>query len=128
MASIDPFHATDTPAALSLPEGLDVPGAWAAAAAAVQAFIDAERARPSDVVVLLPFAQHLPLARTAWAARCPSAWMPRFETTQTLLLSLPPGAPPPEGAPSFDAVADRLQAAALLRAQVPDWPRRDARG
>jgi ATP-dependent helicase/nuclease subunit B len=128
MASIDPFHATESPAALTLPAGLDVPGAWAAVAAAVQAFIATEGARPSDVVVLLPFAQHLPLARAAWAARCPSAWMPRFETTQTLLLSLPPGAPPAEGAPSFDAVADRLQAAALLRAQVPDWPRRDARG
>jgi len=128
MASIDLFHATESPAALTLPAGLDVPSAWAAVAAAVQAFIEAQRALPSDVVVLLPFAQHLPLARAAWAARCPSAWMPRFETTQTLLLSLPPGEPPPEGTPSFDAVADRLQAAALLRAQVPDWPRRDARG
>ena len=128
MASIDLFHATESPAVLTLPAGLDVPSAWAAVAAAVQAFIETQRALPSDVVVLLPFAQHLPLARAAWAARCPSAWMPRFETTQTLLLSLPPGEPPPEGAPSFDAVADRLQAAALLRAQVPDWPRRDARG
>lgn len=128
MASIDPFHATESPAALTLPAGLDVPGAWAAVAAAVQAFIATEGARPSDVVVLLPFAQHLPLARAAWAARSPSAWMPRFETTQTLLASLPPGEPPAEGAPSFDAVTDRLQAAALLRTQVPDWPRRDARG
>ncbi len=128
MASIDPIHLSETPAAQPLPGGADVPAAWAALAAAVQAFIDGARVVPADVVVLLPFAQHLPLARAAWAARCPSAWMPRFETTQTLMRSLPPPEPAADATLAFDAVADRLQAAAMLRAQAPDWPRRDARG
>ncbi|MDQ6680679.1 MAG: hypothetical protein M3Y67_06910, partial [Pseudomonadota bacterium] len=34
-----------------------------------------------DAVVIVPFAQHLPLARRAWARS--AAWQPRIETTQT---------------------------------------------
>lgn len=78
--------------------------------------------------MLLPFAQHLPLARAAWAARRDATWMPRFETTRTLARSLAPSPLPPDGAPSFDTAIDRLVAARLLAGSAPDWPRRDARG
>lgn len=82
-----------------------------------------------DVIVLLPFAQHLPLARAASSRLGDALWLPRFETTQTLAAALtaPPLAIDP-GALSFDAVSDRLQAAHLLSIGAPDWSRRDARG
>jgi ATP-dependent helicase/nuclease subunit B len=88
---------------------------------------DEQRVALRDAVVLLPFAQHLPLARRAWAQ--PGGWMPRIETTQTLARSLAPGAPAEAGQISFDASLDRLTARRLLRSQsaAAAWARRDLR-
>jgi len=81
-----------------------------------------------DAVLLVPFAQHLPLARRAWQAL--GGWMPRIETTQTLARSLGPGPLAEPGRISFDAALDRLSARAMLRAQAfgQAWHRRDERG
>jgi ATP-dependent helicase/nuclease subunit B len=81
-----------------------------------------------DAVLLVPFAQHLPLARRAWLAQ--GGWMPRIETTQTLARSLGPGPLPQTGRISFDTALDRLSARAMLRDQPfgQAWHRRDERG
>lgn len=112
----------------ALPAALDAPAAWAWVAREVQAFAEREALELRDVIVLLPFAQHLPLARAAWSRLHASSWLPRFETTQTLAAACTPVRETETGTLAFDAVADRLQAARLLAAAVPDWPLRDARG
>lgn len=116
----------DAAAAASPPVRADA--FWADAAERIAAFAHAHGLVPRDIVVLLPFAQHLPLLRAAWVARAAAAWMPRIETTESLLRAVAPPAAAAEGGPSLDPVVDRLQASALLRAQAPDWPRRDPRG
>ena len=90
--------------------------AWPAIVRRVHDFIVETDLDARKVVVILPFAQHLPLARHAWAQACPDGWMPRFETTQTLMAALPARLPHPDGA-TGDLVADRLAAAQLLAAQ-----------
>ncbi len=81
-----------------------------------------------DAIVLLPFAQLLPLARREWAKS--AGWMPRIETTQTLARSLGPASPADESQISFDAAVDRLRAQRLLPSQpwAGAWRRRDPRG
>jgi len=81
-----------------------------------------------DAIVLLPFAQHLPLARRAFAQA--GGWMPRIETTLTLARSLGPLPSPDASQLSFDVALDRLAARRLLRAQSfgVAWQRRDPRG
>ncbi|MBN9203252.1 PD-(D/E)XK nuclease family protein [Methylibium petroleiphilum] len=108
--------------------GLAVAACWTRLVREIAAFSRREALASRDVVVLLPFAQHLPLARAAWLALDHAPWMPRFETTQTLLRSLGPPQPASSGELAFDPVTDPLQAAQLLREQVPDWPHRDPRG
>lgn len=83
---------------------------------------------PRDCVVLLPFSQHLPLARRAWMAQ--GGWPPRLETTHTLGLSLGPEILPRAGEISFDLATDQLSATDLLQGQTwaAAWRRRDARG
>jgi len=80
-----------------------------------------------DAVVLVPFAQHLPLARSAWARL--GRWMPRIETTQSLARTL--GPPEPHGRVSirFETALDRLTARRLLLGQewASTWSRRDPR-
>ena len=81
-----------------------------------------------DVVVLLPFAQLLPLARTAFAHA--GGWAPRIETTRTLAASLGPETQGERGQISLDAAVDALTAAQLLRSQAwgAAWAGRDPRG
>lgn len=81
-----------------------------------------------DCIVLLPFSQHLPLARRAWMAR--GGWPPRLETTRTLALGTGPEILPQAGEISFDLATDQLSAAALLQGQswAANWRQRDARG
>lgn len=101
---------------------------WPDVAGAIAAWAQAQGVALRDAVVLVPFAQHLPLARRAFARA--GGWMPRIETTMTLARSL---APPAELHPSqlrFDPALDRLAARRLLRGQPFGlaWQRRDARG
>lgn len=79
-----------------------------------------------DALVLLPYAQLLDPARRAFAEI--GGWQPRIETTRTLAGALAPAPHAKPGQVSGDAVADRLVAAALLRRELPVWPRRDPRG
>ena len=81
-----------------------------------------------DCIVLLPFAQHLPLARRAWMAQ--GGWPPRLETSRTLAHALGPETMQRPGEISFDLATDQLSAAELLQGQAwaGTWRRRDARG
>lgn len=95
---------------------------WNDIAARVDAWACAQPVDLRDVVMLVPFAQLLPLARRAFAHR--GGWQPRIETTRTLSASF---GPPPKGGEdqiSFDLSTDRLHAARLLREQswVPREP------
>jgi ATP-dependent helicase/nuclease subunit B len=86
-----------------------------------------ERVALRDVIVLVPFAQLLPAARRAWARV--GGWLPRIETTQTLVRALTAGVPPVAGQIAFHVAVDRLSAAALLRTQTwaRGWERADPR-
>ncbi|MDL2338929.1 MAG: hypothetical protein QFE16_13895, partial [Pseudomonadota bacterium] len=55
---------------------------WSVAAAVSMRWAEEQCLALRDAVFLVPFAQHLPLARQAWSTQ--DAWMPRVETTQTL--------------------------------------------
>ena len=111
-----------------MPEPLRPAEAWRWLASEVRAFVARHALDARRVVVLLPFAQHLPLARAAWAEGAEADWMPRFETTQTLAVALGGPSEAAPGALSLDTVADRLRAARLLRGSAPEWPRSDPRG
>ncbi|WHZ11480.1 MAG: Helicase [Burkholderiaceae bacterium] len=89
-------------------------GAIADFVAAAQARTDASGDhRPARIVVLLPFVQLLPLVQRLWAEQAPSSFAPRFETTQTWLLSAGAFVPEPDDI-TFDAARDTLSARALL--------------
>jgi len=109
---------------------IDAPGRdrWEAIAIAAADWARPEGIALRDAVVLLPFAQLLPLARRAFARA--GGWQPRIETTATLAASLGPAAAVPAGQISFDRAVDGLNAATLLRDQPwgAAWARRDARG
>ncbi|MCI1192757.1 PD-(D/E)XK nuclease family protein [Calidifontimicrobium sp. SYSU G02091] len=114
--------------AIDLLDGTVDAEAWRAWARRMRRALDDAAVSPADAVVLLPFAELLPVARSAFAAL--GGWQPRVETTHTLADALgPPPARVPE-APSGDRVVDRLVAAALLRARDGSaaWARRDPRG
>lgn len=101
---------------------------WPRIAALSHGWMAAQGLAARDCVVLLPFAQHLPLARRAWMAL--GGWPPRLETTRTLAQSLAPESAPEGGDISFDVATDQLGAADLLGGQAwaRDWKRRDPRG
>ena len=101
---------------------------WSAAVTAAARWADGCGVALRDAVFLVPFAQHLPLARAAWAARG-DPWMPRVDTTQTLSRSLAPAAMPSGDDLRFDVALDTLTARRLLRSQsaFAGWLRRDPR-
>lgn len=100
---------------------------WDALARQVRDWAALQGAVLRDVVVLLPFAQLLPLARQAFGRI--GGWQPRIETTQTLAAALGPSAAPQAMQLAFDVAADRLNAARLIRSQGPAmaWTRGDPR-
>jgi ATP-dependent helicase/nuclease subunit B len=113
-----------------LPAALDVADCWKAVARAIDDLLSRHRLDARRVVVLLPFAHLLPLAREAWVRNtsAPAQWLPAFETLQTLATRLAPPSEPDNGALRFDAALDRLQADRLLRQARPAWPGEDRRG
>ena len=117
-----------TIARVALENAADAAGPWAAVTAHVTDWACAETIELRDAVVLVPFAQLLPLARAAFAQA--GGWSPRIETTQTLAAGLGPAAPPERGQITFDVAIDALAAAQLLRSQPwgAAWAGRDARG
>ena len=93
-----------------LPPGLQ------AGLAAVAARLQADPLRTARTVVLLPYAQLMPVARELWVALAGGSspgFVPRFETTMNWARSLA-GFAPDEHDLSFDMARDPLTAQALL--------------
>lgn len=92
--------------------------AWNSVVDAIAGEIDARAVHPARTVVLVPFAQLMPVARAAWigaAARSGQAagFLPRFESTMNWARAL--GALPPGGDDlRMDAAHDVLTAASLM--------------
>jgi len=116
------------PPTVRLPLEITLGDPWPGIVQRAVAWADEQSVVVRDAVVLLPFAQHLALARRAWARA--GGWMPRIETTQTLARSLAPSEPAEAGQVTFDAALDRLTARRMLRSQsaAVAWARRDPRG
>jgi ATP-dependent helicase/nuclease subunit B len=108
--------------------GLNAADRWATVAARAVAWADRRGVGLRDTIVLLPFAQLLPLARAAFGRE--GGWLPRIETTQTLARALGPPARPEPLQLALDRPADLLGAAQLLEdhAAGRDWARRDPIG
>jgi ATP-dependent helicase/nuclease subunit B len=70
-------------------------------------------AHPTKTLVLLPYAQLLPLANRLWARLCPDGFAPRFETTSNWATSQGSGAAGPLDI-HFDMAIDTLTAKFLL--------------
>ncbi len=93
-----------------------LPTALQAGSAAVAAHLQHDPLRTARTVVLLPYAQLMPVARAQWVAQQggqAAAFVPRFETTQNWARSLA-GFAPDEHDLSFDMARDPLTAQALL--------------
>ena len=91
---------------------------WRAVMAQLAAFLKQKDAHASRTVVLLPYAQLMQQARTAWAAHALSqgaatAFVPRFETTMNWASATPGFEVSPEDI-RMDAAIDALTAASLL--------------
>ncbi|HSV51396.1 MAG TPA: PD-(D/E)XK nuclease family protein, partial [Burkholderiaceae bacterium] len=71
------------------------------------------RAHPARSVVLLPYAQLMPLASRMWAQARPDGFAPRFETTMNWTRSLGPWTAQPDDV-RLDAALDGLTAQTLL--------------
>ena len=122
------FLPMPTIARVALESSENAPDPWPALAWQVSKWAGSRSVALRDAVVLLPFAQLLPLARNAFAQA--GGWSPRIETTRTLAASLGPEAPAERGQITHDAAVDALTAAQLLRSQAwgAAWASRDARG
>ncbi|MCH7344122.1 PD-(D/E)XK nuclease family protein [Pelomonas sp. CA6] len=101
---------------------------WTRLAEHVEGWLSTRGLAARDVIVLLPFAQHLAPARRAWMAlaaqrraRAGAApgmgWQPRFETTHSLAAALGPSPLPQPHEISGDAAIDLLAARELLQGQ-----------
>ncbi|CAN5489948.1 hypothetical protein BH11PSE7_BH11PSE7_01730 [soil metagenome] len=88
--------------------------AWATLMREIGVAMAQRGAHAARTVVLVPYAQLMPLAAVAWAASCTgSAFTPRFESTMNWGTSAGGFAPAPEDI-SFDAASDILAATAWL--------------
>ncbi|MFT4193198.1 PD-(D/E)XK nuclease family protein [Ottowia sp.] len=92
-----------------------VPDHWAALLAEVRRQLRALAAHPARSVLLLPYAQLVPLARRLWAVQCPDGFAPRFETTRTWAARVGLFTPGPTDL-CGDHGRDLLTAASLLEA------------
>jgi ATP-dependent helicase/nuclease subunit B len=79
----------------------------------LDAWMRTGRWQPSEVVVLVPFAQLMNGAKQAWAHAYPTSFVPRFETTRNWANRLGSFTPAPDDL-SMDAVHDAAVSAALL--------------
>lgn len=83
--------------------------------ARIRAEMVAADAHPARTVVLLPYAQLMPMAARQWARVCPQGFAPRFETTANWSRSLGGSAIAPTDL-QFDTGLDLLTARAMLKA------------
>ena len=81
----------------------------------LQAQLQARQAHPARTLVLLPYAQLLPLANRLWARLYPDGFAPRFETTQNWVTSTGQRTLDAQDI-SMDPAVDTLTAQALLAA------------
>jgi len=87
---------------------------WAQVTAQLSALLHERGIHPARAVVLLPYAQLMREAKTAWAAAAGDThFVPRFETTMNWATSLG-GVEPADGDLRQDAARDVLTAASLL--------------
>lgn len=93
---------------------------WQAILTRIAQHLQHTHADPTQSVVLLPFAQLVPLARKQWAQRWPCSLLPRFETTSSWAQRLHAFAPDANDI-SRDAARDLLTAQRLVQ-QTP-WAR-----
>jgi ATP-dependent helicase/nuclease subunit B len=117
MTSIAKSDGIGGPRAFQYPPDHAAMALWLAAdhglLARVQATLHALEAHPARSVVLLPYAQLLPLAQRLWARQNPDGFAPRFETTLNWVSSL--GAPAWEShSLTMDPAVDLLTAQSLL--------------
>jgi len=100
---------------------------WPELAAAVRHWFARQGVPIRDAVVVVPFAELLPLCRRALAAD--GHWMPRVETLRSLAASLGPPTAGVAEMPSGDRAIDRLLAERWLMSMpgLKDWRRRDPR-
>lgn len=99
-------------------DGAAVKAGWAEAMAQLAELLHAKNVHPSRAVVLLPYAQLMQEARTAWAAHAQaqsqsSAFVPRFETTMNWASSVGFSGSPQDI--QMDVAIDVLTAASLLQ-------------
>lgn len=98
---------------------------WRDVTARLAQLIGERGAHPSRTVVLLPYAQLMPVARQFWAQRTPSGFAPRFETTMNW--SRATEFEPAEHDISFDTARDLPAARAwLVRAGLAEQADVDA--
>jgi len=97
---------------LTASDNATVTAAWDDMAGRATAWLRDHRVLPQDAIVLLPFAQLLPHARRAFAAR--GGLLPRIETSRTLAASLGPPEVAERGAPTLDAAFDAMTARQML--------------
>ena len=93
----------------------------------IASHIRASGAHPARTVVLLPYAQLMPLAARLWAQRFPDGFAPRFETSQNWSRNLgddAPGADDYRGDPALDALSARalLERAGLRQSAEATGP------
>jgi ATP-dependent helicase/nuclease subunit B len=85
METIVKNHDSVGPRAFQYPADHAAMALWLApnhgALARIQQTLEAMKAHPARSVVLLPYAQLLPLAQRLWARQNPDGFAPRFETT-----------------------------------------------
>ena len=79
----------------------------------LRALIERRGAHPARTVVLVPYAQLMPLAAKTWAAQVPAGFAPRFETTMNWAAAS--GFVPAGDDLSFDMGRDLLTAHSLLQ-------------
>lgn len=87
---------------------------WRQLCASIQAGCTKNGTHLSRSVVLLPFAQLMPLARRYWAELYPSGFVPQFQTTSNWANELRLFVPAANDI-SFDMAQDVLKAASLLK-------------
>lgn len=87
--------------------------AWSVWLAAVSQGLAQRGAHAGRSVILLPYAQLMPVAARQWAQRHPDGFVPRFETSRNWAHRLAAFAPGPQDV-AFDTARDLLTAQALL--------------
>jgi ATP-dependent helicase/nuclease subunit B len=85
---------------------------WRELVAAIRALVAERGAHPARTVVLLPYAQLMPLARGVWSEEVPDGFAPRFETTMNWAAAA--GFAPADDDIAFDMGRDLLTARAWL--------------